>query len=193
MSDLRQRRGQGRHLVLETQRRDLGDLGPGQALVGVGDLVRIDVLRQLADDEVVQVVRRLGLPEDTVARAGARIGAQRLQLRQGRQVFGIPHENARAVAAQVVHDQVLALRVDQGLVHVGQVLTIDHGSGDFEGWVDDLERLVERAVVAQRDHGDGALVAVRAGQSWGSLERRFLPFAPPFPSSFNSLFLRSWT
>lgn len=162
---------QSRDLVLESQSGNLKDLGSRQASIGVGNLVRVDVLRQLADDKVEQVVRGGRLPENSVTGTRSRIGTQRLQLGERGQVLGIPLQNPGAIAAKIVHDEVLALGVDKHLMHVRSVLACGHGTSGLEGRIDDLKGLVEGTIFSQADDRDRAPVAapVSSAPDWDPL------------------------
>lgn len=106
-----------RPLIPNPQSRNLKNLRPAHPAVRVRNLIRIHLLTQLANEEIVQLSRRCG-QEAAVTRSNASFCKQLRDFGHGSESFGVVGEDADHVAAEIVHDEILACWVCLDLVEV---------------------------------------------------------------------------
>lgn len=164
---LADRRGIDGQAAVQTKRGGLEHLLERQAGVAVGDLVRVDVLRELAAKEEEGLPGAVD-PEEAVTRTGAGVGGEWGGLNQRSNRVGSIGEDPDEISAQVWHEDICVRRVDDDLVRVAAVLARGDRPGLVDLWEDRLNGTGpgQSAVLTKLEDADRARVA-------GSCQRRF--------------------
>lgn len=164
LADRRGVHGQG---AVQTKSRGLKDLFKRQARVAIGDLVRINVLRELPTEE------EEGLPgvvdsEEAVTGTNTGVGGQRRSLHERSDRVRSIGEDPDQVPAEVWDENICVCRVDDDLVRVAAILARGDRAGLVDLWEDRLNGTGSRqsAILTKLENADRARVA-------GSCQRRF--------------------
>lgn len=146
--------------AVQTKRRGLEDLFERQAGVAIGDLVRIDVLRELSAKEEEGLPSAVD-PEEAVAGASTGVGGQWRGLHERSDGVGSIGEDPDKVSAQVWDENIGVRRVDDDLVRVAAVLAGGDWASLVDLWEDRLNGASSRqsAVFTKLEDADCARVA----------------------------------
>lgn len=154
------RRGIRSQSAVQTKRRCLKDLVESQTRITIGDLVRIDILRELAIEEE-ESLSSIVDPEEAMSRANTSVSGQGLSLYKRSNRVRRIGENSNKISAQVWSKNKFVGRVNDDLVRVAAILARDYRTSLVDSWEDRLYRATARqsAILTQAENTDRARVA----------------------------------
>lgn len=157
LADRRGVNGQG---AVQTKRRGLEDLVECQAGITIGDLVRINVLRELSTEEEVGLSGVVD-SEEAVTRTNSGVGGQWRSLHKRSDGVRSIGEDPDQVSAQVWDENICVRRVDDDLVRVAAILARGDRAGLVDLWEDRLNGTSSRksAIFTKLENADRARVA----------------------------------
>lgn len=164
---LADRRGVNGQTAVQTKRRGLEDLFERQAGVAVGDLVRVNVLRELSTEKE-EGLSGVVDSEEAMTGTNTGVGGQWRSLHKRSDRVRSIGEHPDQVPAEVWNENICVRRVNDDLVRVAAILARGDRAGLVDLWEDRLNGAGPRqsAVFTKLENADRARVA-------GSCQRRF--------------------